>query len=37
MKRKQSEEFENFDKAMADLLAVPYSELQSKLPFRSLS
>lgn len=29
--KKQSEEFENFDKVMNGLLAVPYSELQKKL------
>jgi hypothetical protein len=27
----KSKEFENFDKAMRGLLAVPYSELQKKL------
>jgi hypothetical protein len=31
MKSKQSEEFQNFDKVMDGLLAVPYSELQEKL------
>lgn len=31
MKKKQSNEFENFDKVMDGLLAVPYSELQKKL------
>lgn len=31
MKQKHSEEFENFDKVMSGLLAVPYSELQKKL------
>ncbi|HLL16737.1 MAG TPA: hypothetical protein VK388_16890 [Pyrinomonadaceae bacterium] len=31
MKKKQSKEFENFDKVMDGLLAVPYSELQKKL------
>lgn len=31
MKRKYSEEFENFDKVMDGLLSVPYSELQRKL------
>jgi hypothetical protein len=29
--KKQSSEFENFDKVMGGLLAVPYSELQKKL------
>jgi hypothetical protein len=29
--KKQSDEFENFDKTMDGLLAVPYSELQKKL------
>ena len=31
MKSKQSPEFQNFDKVMGGLLAVPYSELQKKL------
>ena len=31
MKSKQSDEFKNFEKVMDGLLAVPYSELQSKL------
>jgi len=31
MKRKSSSEFENFDRVMGGLLAVPYSELQAKL------
>jgi len=31
MKQKQSAEYENFDKVMGGLLAVPYSELQKKL------
>ena len=31
MKQKSSAEFENFDKVMSGLLAVPYSELQEKL------
>jgi len=31
MKQKRSKEFENFDRAMTGLLAVPYSELQQKL------
>lgn len=31
MKAKTSDEFDNFDKAMSGLLAVPYSELQKKL------
>lgn len=31
MKEKKSEEFQNFDKVMTGLLAVPYSELQEKL------
>ncbi len=31
MKHKRSVEFENFDKVMGGLLAVPYSELQQKL------
>jgi len=31
MKQKHSKEFENFDKAMTGLLAVPYSELKQKL------
>jgi hypothetical protein len=31
MKRKTSEEFATFDKAMRGLLAVPYTELQQKL------
>jgi inner membrane protein involved in colicin E2 resistance len=31
MKRKNAEEFNNFDKVMGGLLAVPYSELQHKL------
>jgi len=31
MKQKSSAEFENFDKVMSGLLAVPYSELQQKL------
>ena len=29
--KKQSSEFENFDKTMRGLVAVPYSELQKKL------
>ena len=29
--KKQSGEFENFDKTMRGLLSVPYSELQEKL------
>jgi len=29
--KKQPSEFENFDKVMGGLLAVPYSELQKKL------
>jgi hypothetical protein len=29
--KKQSSEFENFDKTMRGLLSVPYSELQKKL------
>lgn len=31
MKHKTSEEFDNFDKTMRGLLAVPYKELQQKL------
>lgn len=31
MKSKRPDEFENFDKVMGGLLAVPYSELQEKL------
>ena len=31
MKRKTTEEFDTFDKAMRGLLAVPYTELQQKL------
>jgi len=31
MKGKQSAEFQEFDKVMGGLLAVPYSELQKKL------
>ena len=31
MKAKRSAEFENFDRAMTGLMAVPYSELQEKL------
>ncbi len=31
MKRKTTEEFDTFDKAMRGLLAVPYRELQQKL------
>ena len=29
--KKQSDEFENFDKVMGGLLSVPYKELQEKL------
>ena len=29
--KKESSEFENFDKVMGGLLSVPYSELQKKL------
>ncbi len=31
MKRKTSQEFDAFDKAMRGLLAVPYAELQEKI------
>jgi len=31
MKRKQSDEFEQFDKVVRGLLTVPYSELQRQL------
>lgn len=31
MKRKTTEEFDRFDRAMGGLLAVPYKELQQKL------
>ena len=31
MKRKQSDEFERFDRVVGGLLAVPYSELHKKL------
>ena len=32
MKVKRPTEFESFDKVMSGLLAVPYAELQEKLP-----